>query len=177
MEPNVKPVLLNLGCGEHKLVDHINVDAYGDPDYKWDLQEFPFPWDDNSIDGIEAWHIFEHLPDWWSAFEECARILKPGGYLHIHVPDESNRTALTYRDHYHVFSKESFHGIQEGNWGTNSWAETIAESVPLTMYDYRQVPFTKFNWMIRFPRLLQFCAAHMRGFIWEQRFYFRKIGR
>lgn len=170
------PLLLNLGCGEKRFAGHINVDNWGEPDFKWNLQEFPFPWETNSVDGIEMWHVLEHLPDWWSAFEECARILKPGGYLHIHVPDESNRTALTYRDHYHVFSKESFHGIQEGNWGTNSWAETIAESVPLTMYDYRQVPFTKYNWMIRFPRLLQFCAAHLRGFIWEQRFYFRKVG-
>ena len=36
--------------------------------------------------------------------------------------------------------------------------------------------FADNNLMTRFPRLLKFCADHMRGFIWEQRFEFSKIG-
>jgi ubiquinone/menaquinone biosynthesis C-methylase UbiE len=142
----------------------------------WDLNEFPYPWDDNSADEIIMRHVLEHIPDWWSAFKECARILKPGGELHIHVPDESSRTALCYRDHYHVFAQCSFHGIQGAAHGTSAWAETENDSIPLTMERYNQVPYPKYNWLTRLPWVLKFCANHMRNFIWEQQFHFRKIG-
>lgn len=173
----IQPIILNLGCGNNKGIGRVNVDAYGDPDVVWDLQEFPYPWDDNSVDGIEMYHVLEHLPDWWSAFKECARILKPGGYLDIHVPDESSPTALTYRDHCHVFSINSFHGIIDAQSGTNAWAETEINSVPLKMINYYQVPFKKYEWMTKWCSwLLRFCANHLRGFIWEQQFYFIKLG-
>jgi len=171
-----KPVRLNLGCGESLQPDWINVDLYGKPDIVCDLQVFPYPWDDNSVDEIMMHHVLEHLPNWWDAFVECSRILKPGGQLHIHVPDESSTSALTYRDHHHVFSVWSFHGIHGGPGGANSWAVETEDTVPLAMSSYRRIPFTKYNWMHRLPWLLQFCADHMRGFIWGQEFHFRKIG-
>lgn len=170
-------VLLNLGCGRDKILGYLNVDAYGDPDFVWDLNQYPYPWKDNSIDGIEMCHVLEHLDDWWASFNECARILKPGGTLHIRVPDESSRTALSYRDHYHIFSLFSFHGIQGRVAGTNSWAETEENSVPLTIESYERVPHPEYNWMLRFPKLLKFCADHMRNFIHEQKFIFRKVGK
>lgn len=156
----------------------MNVDAYAvcAPDVAWDLNEAPFPWPDNSVREIDARHIFEHLIDWWPAFTECARILEPGGELHIHVPDESSPSALTYRDHHHVFGLCSFHGIQDATHGTNAWAKSEQETIPLTMERYFQVPFNQYEWMTRFPWLLRFCASHLRGFIWEQQFHFRKIG-
>lgn len=172
-----QPVFLNLGSGGNPLPGHINVDAYGDPDFWWNLNWFPYPWPDNSVDGIEMWHVLEHIPDWWGAFRECARILKPGGYLRIRVPDESSPTALTYRDHLHVFALNSFHGIRGNASGTNAWAKSEEGSVPLVRTGYAQVPFAEYQWMVRWcPRLLRFCARHLRGFIWEQRFEFRKIG-
>jgi SAM-dependent methyltransferase len=180
MEPNDQPLLLNLGSGECPVPGYVNVDLYGNPDVVWDLQKFPYPWDDNTVDEIVMHHVLEHLPDWWSAFLECARILKPGGQLHIHVPDESSPSALTYRDHHHVFSSISFHGIQYGRGGgkggANSWAVEVEQTVPLTMYDYKRVPYSKYNWMRWVPGLLPFVADHMRGFIWGQEFHFRKIG-
>jgi ubiquinone/menaquinone biosynthesis C-methylase UbiE len=154
----------------------LNVDAYGKPDYAWDLEEFPYPWEDNSADEIVMNHVLEHIQPWWEAFNECVRILKPGGCLYINVPDASSDSAMTYRDHHHVFSPLSFHGIVGYSSGTNTWAESIEHSVPVVMEDYRQVPFKQYNWMIRVPRLMVFCAKHMRNFVWEQRFTFRKIG-
>lgn len=172
------PLLLNLGCGEHQLSDHINVDLYGSPDVKHDLNLAPYPWDDCTVDGIVAFHIFEHLDDWWLAFTECARILKIGGILEMRVPDESSSSALTYRDHHHVFSRYSFHGIEERIHGTNAWAREVQESVPLRLEDYKQVPFPQYQWMVRAcPRLLVFCSNHLRNFIWEQRLLFRKTRR
>ena len=172
-----KPVRLNLGCGTNHLENFVNVDKYGKVDYAHDLEVFPYPWDDNSVDEVVMNHVLEHIQPWWKAFNECARVLKPGGMLHINVPDESSKTALTYRDHHHVFSLISFHGIQGRGAGTNAWAMSEVDSVPLVLEDYRQVPHKQYNWMVKWcPWLLLFCANHMRNFIHEQRFVFRKIG-
>lgn len=178
MEQTTKPVLLNLGSGFNPLDGYVNVDFYGEPDVRHDLNLAPYPWADNSVDGIEYWHALEHLDDWWTSFTECARILKPGGFLHIRVPDESSTTALAYRDHKTVFSLVSFHGISDRPHGTNAWAATETGTVPLVLTSYYQVPFEQYQWMTRWcPWLLRFCAKHMRNFIWEQRFYFMKVGK
>ena len=176
MAQNAQKVALNLGCGFQKLPGMVNVDAFEncEPDIKWDLNNFPYPWEDNSIHAIFAAHIFEHLDDWWGALKECARILVPGGTLEIRVPDESSTTAGTYRDHNHIFSGVSFHGVIGASHGTNAWAKTEQETVPLEMVSHHHVPFKKYNWMRHVPGLLGFCANHMRNFIWEQRFIFIK---
>jgi ubiquinone/menaquinone biosynthesis C-methylase UbiE len=174
----VRPLLLNLGCGTNTEPGWCNVDAFENcnPDVVWDLNVTPYPWADNSVDGIQMRHVLEHLENWWEAFTECARILKPGGFLKIHVPDESSMTALTYRDHVRVFSLASFHGIVGRPSGTNAWAHSVKDSVPLVLEAYYQVPYKKYEWMTRWcPRVLRFCAEHLRNFIWEQQFHFRKI--
>jgi len=177
MGKNATPIRLNLGAGLDHQQGFVSVDAFGDPDVKHDLNKAPYPWKDNTIDGIIAFHVFEHLIDWWPAFTECARILKPGGSLEIRVPDESSGTALTWRDHHHVFGLVSFHGTMDADHGTNAWAKTVKDSVPLKLESYHQVPYKEYEWMLRFPRILGFCARHMRNFIHEQRFIFRKVGK
>ena len=177
-----KPIFLNLGCGFKKKDGFVNVDAFDicKPDVVHDLNVFPYPWEDDSVAGIEMWHTLEHLDNWWGVFLECTRILKPGGYLDIRVPDESSTSAGTYRDHNHIFSQYSFHGIgARAGWGTNAWAALENEKVPLIMEDYKQVPFKQYYWMTRWPFrwLLLFCAIHLRNFIHEQRFYFIKVGK
>jgi SAM-dependent methyltransferase len=179
--PSKGSIYLNLGCGFSKRAGWINVDKYDncDPEFVHGLDVFPYPWSDDSVDGIVMMHILEHLDNWWGCIEECARILKPGAKLEIHVPDESSRTALTYRDHNHVFSAVSFHGIQERDgWGTNAWAHKENELVPLKMISFLQVPHGEYMWMLRWPfkRVLAFCANHLRNFIWEQIFIFKKVG-
>ena len=174
-------VRLNLGCGFLPKIGFINVDAFEicKPDVVHDLNVFPYPWDDNSVDLIELWHVLEHLEDWWAVFRECTRILKVGGVLDIHVPDESSTTAGTYRDHLHIFSQVSFHGILDRTgFGTNAWAAMEDETVPMRQIKYKQAPFKEYNWMLRWPfrGLLLFCSRHMRNFIWEQQFAFQKIG-
>lgn len=170
-------LFLNLGAGKNALQGYVSVDFYGNPDVKHDLNKAPYPWPDNSVDGIQMWHTLEHLSDWWTAFTECARILKPGGRLHIRVPDASSDSAMTYRDHLKVFDLRSFHGIGGRDSGTNAWAASVENSVPLKLIQYNRVPFKQYGWMVTWcPWLLKFCADHMRNFIWEQRFEFVKIG-
>lgn len=176
MGKTAAPLLLNLGCGFVKKPEFVNVDAYGDPDVWWDLNITPYPWADNSVDGIEMFHVLEHLENWWDAFRECGRILKPGGYLRINLPDASSDSALTYRDHVRAFNELSFHGIVDARHGTNAWAATEQETVPLRLVSHLKVPFERYAWMHYCPPLLRWCANHLRNFIWEQQFEFRKVG-
>jgi SAM-dependent methyltransferase len=181
MGADANETYLNLGCGSKKILGKqwINVDAYDtcEPDFIWDLNKTPYPWETGSIDKIYMSHTLEHLPNWWEAFKECSRILKVGGELEIRVPDESSCTALTYRDHVQAFSLVSFHGIQGAQAGTNAWAMTVKDSIPLNLERWHRVPFTKYAWMIRWaPWLLNFCADHLRNYIHEQVFIFRKVG-
>jgi SAM-dependent methyltransferase len=176
VEQNDKPVVLNIGCGFRKHEEGINVDGFEacNPDVLWDLNKTPYPWDDNSVDSIYAYHVFEHLENWWDAFRECARILKPMGQLEIRVPDPSSDSAVVYRDHIHTISLFSFDGIANrlGGRKLNSWAAQ-QDIIPVVLTRYARVPFVEYNWIPFW--ILKFLAKHFRNFIWEQRFLFVKI--
>jgi hypothetical protein len=183
MGENVKKYL-NLGCGLKQFLGAVNVDKFAtcNPDIVGDIEQVPWHWaKENEFDGILAHHVFEHCEgDWWPVFVECARVLKIGSQLEIRVPDESSSSALSYRDHHHVFTAHSFHGVQDGNdrigfrSGTNAWALTLEGSVPFKCVKTYKVPFPRYNWMPHW--MIQFCARHLRNFIWEQVYLFEKIG-
>ncbi len=166
---------LNIGCGFAKKPGWLNADYMPNchPDIVFDANA-PWPFPDESFFEIYASHVFEHIPNWWGAFLEASRVLKPGGILEIRVPDESASMAGTYRDHLTIFTMHSFHGVQGYGSATNAWAKTEQDSIPLGMIHYEQVPFATYKWVPQI--MLRFCAKHLRNFIHEQRFIFRKIG-
>ena len=95
---------LNLGCGAKHLDGFINVDKYGDPDLKLDLETFPYPWADNSVSEIELNHVLEHLGQQTDVYlkiiQELYRICEPGAKLHITVPH--HRSDYFFHDATHV---------------------------------------------------------------------------
>jgi len=94
---------LNLGCGENKKSGYLNIDwnELTRPDILHDLNEFPYPFRDNTFDLIEAEHILEHLDKPFQVMKELHRILKPGGKLLIKVPHFSR--GFTHAEHAHGF--------------------------------------------------------------------------
>lgn len=69
------------------------------------------PVDDNSVDGIYASHVLEHLAydDFWMALRNTYRLLKPGGIFRLVVPDlESRARAYLAR-------------LGEGDVAANDW--------------------------------------------------------
>lgn len=79
---------LNLGAGELWLPGYVNVDIDGGGE-PVDLSIFPWPYNDNSIGTIVASHILEHFTKYNALrfLNECYRILAPGGWLFVAVPD------------------------------------------------------------------------------------------
>jgi len=94
---------LNLGCGEQKKEDYVNIDwqASVQPDVMHDLNSLPYPFTDNEFDLIEADHVLEHLDRTFAIMKELHRILKPNGQLIIKVPHFSR--GFTHAEHAHGF--------------------------------------------------------------------------
>jgi len=84
--------ILNLGCGTKKSSDEIGVDIIPGKfvDIITDLNSYPLPFQDNSIDIVRSSHVFEHLDDLIALMEDIHRLLKPGGVLEFTVPHVSN---------------------------------------------------------------------------------------
>lgn len=81
---------LNLGAGDQKIEGYESVDIAPNcnPDHLLDITKFPYPWRENSIDGIMADNIMEHIEPitFIKVMNECHRIMKPGGKIWIRVP-------------------------------------------------------------------------------------------
>jgi 2-polyprenyl-3-methyl-5-hydroxy-6-metoxy-1,4-benzoquinol methylase len=57
---------------------------------EWNLEETPYPLASEAFDGVLYTEVFEHLRDYpVRSLQECARILKPGGYLFFSTPNSA----------------------------------------------------------------------------------------
>jgi len=90
---------LNLGSGEFLKEGFVNVDYYSvsNPDVVHDLSKFPYPFEDNYFELVEADHVLEHLREPFEVMRELHRICAPGATIHIRVPHFSR--GFTHADH------------------------------------------------------------------------------
>lgn len=83
-------VKLHLGCGAKRLEGFINVDKFGEPDRRVDLERFPWPWHDSIADEVVMIHVLEHLggdPETFRGIiQELYRVCAPGAKVTIVVP-------------------------------------------------------------------------------------------
>lgn len=55
------------------------------------------PFKDETLDFVHASHLLEDFPDWWPLLREWNRVLKPGGFMIISVPDHDRFRAAVKR--------------------------------------------------------------------------------
>jgi len=105
-------LILNLGAGAKIRKGTINIDVtqYEGIDQVIDLGSYPWPWADESVDGIYADHVIEHLEDPYKFIRECIRILKKGGFLRMCLPHSSSVTNIGCFGHYRTFSYNTMDG-------------------------------------------------------------------
>jgi SAM-dependent methyltransferase len=105
-----RPVILDLGCGNHKLPGAIGVDVVPLPgvDLVHDLGRVPYPFPDSWADEVRLSHVLEHMPDPLPILEETWRISRPGAIITIRTPHYSGVFAWKDPTHRRAFSRESF---------------------------------------------------------------------
>lgn len=129
---------LNLGCGHDKRTGFINVDSQAacQPDQVVDLERFPWPWADGSVDEIVMSHVLEHLgadtDTYLGIIKELYRVCAPDARVAITVPHPRSDNYLADPTHVRPITAM---GLQMFNQELNR--QNIAEggsSTPLGVY-------------------------------------------
>jgi hypothetical protein len=127
---------LNLGCGSQILEGWVNVDKFGTPDQVFDLETFPWPWADNSVDEILLSHVLEHLGQTPLVFitimRELYRVCRDGASLHIRVPHPRHDNFLTDPTHVRPVTAATMEMFSRA--ANLEWQRTGAPNTPLALY-------------------------------------------
>ena len=150
---------LNLGCGTKRLDGYINVDKFGNPDLLFDLEKFPYPWDNNSVTEIEMHHVLEHLGQQTEVYlkiiQELYRICKPEAKIHITVPH--HRSDRFFHDPTHVrpitpVGLSMFSKKQNYEWQGSGKAFTLLALYLDVDFELSHVAYTPSEvWFERYP--------------------------
>ncbi len=110
---------LNLGCDDKPLTGFINVDINKvlGVDKVYDLNKYPLPWGDSSVDFILCSHLLEHLDKPMEFMLELHRICKPHALIDLRVPHFS--CFATYTDLTHKTPGFSYFTFGE-SWSNKS---------------------------------------------------------
>jgi len=107
----VSKLKLNLGSGGLPMEGYINVDMNPKApqvDVVYNLDEYPWPFESNSVDEVVMEHCLEHLIDHNRGMKEIHRILKKGGIAKISVPHFTWQYAFIDPTHKHFFAYLTF---------------------------------------------------------------------
>lgn len=132
--------VLHLGCGHSKLPGAIGIDvlAHAEVDVVHNLDQYPWPFESNSVDVVFAHSVIEHIDNIVGLFEELGRILKPGGRIILTVPHFRSTDSFTDPTHKHFFTSQSLDYFVEGTG-------------QLSHYGYTKQQFKKIGFWYSWP--------------------------
>jgi len=113
------------------------------PDIVWDLNDTPWPFDDNTFDEVHAYEVLEHLgkqgdfPSFFAHFTEIWRILTPGGKLFASVPAITSPWLWGDPGHTRVISLESLTFLSQDEYARQT--EVMTEYRHVYRADLRPV--------------------------------------
>ena len=100
--PNLRPRLLNVGCGRrfHPAWTNIDLESWDPQVTQHDITK-GLPFEDDHFDAVYHSHVLEHLEprDGERLLDECYRVLRPGGVLRIVVPNLEQIATLYLKYH------------------------------------------------------------------------------
>lgn len=101
---------LHLWCWSDAKPGYINQDIIKFPwvDLVFDLDNFPYPFDENSLDEVYSAHVLEHVTDLGQVMEELTRICKSGAQIKVIVPYFSNPGTRADYTHKRWFTTGTF---------------------------------------------------------------------
>lgn len=157
MQSKNKQVCIDLGCGMRKPADNetqkwfgVDIRPFKGVDYVVNIGKEKLPFDDDSVDFIQAIHLFEHMypEELFFCIDECFRVMKPTGKLHIEVPRAGTQAYFVHPDHKIQFTNDTWgffmvpdndgtidpHGYLNGFWRLEFIPNGNPENIGLDMY-------------------------------------------
>jgi SAM-dependent methyltransferase len=106
LEPSGPGRVLDVGCGSAKYPGAVGIDisANTDADVVADLNEQPWPLEDDAFDQILCQDVIEHVREPLKFMAELHRIGRPGARIHLRTPHFSSLLAYGDPTHEHYFS-------------------------------------------------------------------------
>ncbi len=155
---------MDLGCGDGQLIrflydrnSSVHFSGLTTPGSSIQINSFGFeikegdmhylPWENEFFDTVTARHVLEHSISPLISLQEINRVLVPGGYLYMVVPDPNSEWIAFWQDHYSVLTY-------------NNWCKLIRDS------GFLIESFTESTWL----------ASHSMQNEIEYRFKLKKIG-
>ena len=102
--------VLDIGCGHDKLPGAIGVDANlrSGADIIHNLDERPWPFEDNSFDYIRAQNVLEHVADFVGVMEELHRVACANALIEVRMPFMSSSNFATDPTHRRAATSRTF---------------------------------------------------------------------
>jgi hypothetical protein len=154
---------LNLGCGQKRQPGFVNVDKFGDPDLMWDLETFPWPWQDNSASEIHLIHVLEHLGASSDVFigimKELYRVCEPGAKIRIVVPHPRHDFFIGDPTHVRPVTPEMLSLFSRRE--NTRWTEMGAANTPLALYHNVDFQITDVEYILDEPYLSDFRSGKL----------------
>lgn len=149
-------VKLDIACGKNKKPGFTGVDIWDGADIVCDLEQFPWPFEDNSVDEIFCSHYVEHTPDLISFANEIYRIMKVGATAEILAPYYSSIRAWQDPTHLRAISEATFLYFSK-QWRTIN----RLDHYPITVdFDYECRYIIDPNWRDKTGEELEFAIRH-----------------
>ncbi|MFZ3359319.1 MAG: methyltransferase domain-containing protein [Xanthobacteraceae bacterium] len=141
---------LNLGCGNKHMDGWVNIDKVATPavDQVVDLEQFPWPWPDDSADEVLLFHVLEHLGAETAVYlgiiKELYRVCRDGATVLIAVPHPRHDSYLGDPTHVRPITPE---GLQLFSQAANrEWMAVNAANTPLGIYIGVDFAIESVNW-------------------------------
>jgi len=107
--------ILDLGCGPRsKTPGSVGLDKRPAPhvDVVHDLDEYPYPFDDDQFDHVEMSHVIEHVQRPLHMLGEVHRITRPHGTVRIITPHYSSQLSYGDLEHFHHLGYVTFANLE-----------------------------------------------------------------
>ncbi len=143
---------LNLGCGNKHMDDWVNVDKVATPavDQVVDLEEFPWPWADDSVDEVLLFHVLEHLGArtdvYLGIFKELYRVCRDGATILIAVPHPRHDSFISDPTHVRPITPEGINLFSQA--ANREWIAAKAANTPLGIYIGVDFLIESVNWKV-----------------------------
>jgi SAM-dependent methyltransferase len=118
--------ILAIGSGKMEFrenVTRLDISKETGADVVWNLNESPYPFVDCEFDKIECYDVIEHVDNIPKVLQECFRLLKPDGVMHITTPHYSSPNSYidpTHKFHLSFFSFDCFSDEHQYSYYSNA---------------------------------------------------------